>query len=217
LLEFINKNETLQKVPIVAFYNIVEITLFFRFQMYNWPFTLIFRIIFVLHDFAYFIAYVLIGGQNGEYYGSQCKSFSQKCTDPDLLSDLLSDQFDCGLKEHYCEMAASGYYSIASCVFFFFTFAIGIGILITYSKFPKYGGSCCPPPPVMMINGQMVQMRTVTTQRDGQTYSSLVLTQQPNVANQPMLVQPTTLPVTVAISNDRPPSYDFCSTRQQHS
>merc|ERR1712106_840616 len=85
-------------VPIIAAYSIVEIILFFGCQAYNWTTTLIFRIIFLLHDLAYFITYCV----KAMCYGN-------------------------------CDLA--------SCVFFFFTIAIGIAILVVYSQFPKYG--CC--------------------------------------------------------------------------
>ena len=145
-------------------YNIIEIALFFGCQMYNWPCTLTFRIIFLCHDFAYFITYALVSGftADEEYFESQCHDTS------------------CTLE--------------VSCFFFLSTFAVGIGILVTYSKFPKYGCSCFVEPPVTMISGQMIQMQTATTQGsnqpfyvvqnahqvNGQTNPSLLLTQQPS-------------------------------------
>ena len=161
--------------------------------MYNWPCTLTFRIIFLFHDFAYFITYALISGFSAdeEYFESQCHGTS--CTHE------------------------------VSCFFFLSTFAIGIGILVTYSKFPKYGCSCYEPS-VIMINDQMVQMQTVTTQGqnqhfyvvqnpnqvNSQTHSTFVLTQPTQVVNQPVVVQQTAPPVTVPVTRPAwwlPPPY----------
>jgi hypothetical protein len=159
------------------------------------------------------------------YYEDQCTHYTDYC---DLYP---SDSYYCEARDEYChrlspeyyrELAASAAFSIASCVFFLFTFSIGIGILVTYSKFPKYGCSCCETP-VVMINGQMVQMQTVATQGstqhpnqlNGQPNPSFVLTQQPPVSNQPAVVQQTATPVTVAPSSDAgPPPYEFCKTGQ---
>ena len=49
----------LYSVTSIAGYHIVEGVLFFGFQEYNWPCTLMFRVTWVLHDFAYFIAYAV--------------------------------------------------------------------------------------------------------------------------------------------------------------
>ena len=46
-------------VSIIAVHNIIEVSLFFGCQKYNWPCTLTFRIIFVIHDFAWFIRYAI--------------------------------------------------------------------------------------------------------------------------------------------------------------
>ena len=46
-------------IAIILGYNILEALLFFGCQSYNWPCTLTFRIIWVLHDFACFITFVI--------------------------------------------------------------------------------------------------------------------------------------------------------------
>merc|ERR1712106_1045425 len=155
-------------VPIIAAYSIVEIILFFGCQAYNWTMTLIFRIIFLLHDLAYFITYA-----------------------------VMADRDDAGP----CDFA--------SCVFFFFTTAIGIAILVVYSQFPKYG--CChseplPQPQVIMMNGQTV---TGTNQQfyvvqnphhiPGQTNPSFVPQMQMQPAVTQSAVMQSTQPATVSL------------------
>merc|ERR1711935_109152 len=164
-------------VPIIAAYSIVEIILFFGCQAYNWTMTLIFRIIFLLHDLAYFITYA-----------------------------VMADRDDAGP----CDFA--------SCVFFFFTIAIGFAILVVYSQFPKYG--CChseplPQPQVIMMNGQTVagtnqQFYVVQNPHHipGQTNPSFV----PQMQMQPAVMQPavtqSTQPATISLASDQPPTYE---------
>ena len=158
-------------------YNTIELVRFFGIEKYNWLCTLTFRIAFVLHDFGYFITYAVAAavaiGISGDYE-DQCQQGN----------------------DDYCRRAVSGPFTIATCVLFVVTTAIGVAILIAYSQFPKHGGSCCESQsPVMMLNGPIIPMQTVATSgpnqqlymitnQDGQTNPSLVLTQQPPVVNQ---------------------------------
>merc|ERR1711935_621538 len=162
-------------VPIIAAYSIVEIILFFGCQAYNWTTTLIFRIIFLLHDLAYFITYCT----KAAFYGN-------------------------------CDLA--------SCIFFYFTIAIGIAILVVYSQFPKYG--CChseplPQPQVILMNGQTVagtnqQFYVVQNPHHihGQVNPSFV----PQIQMQPAVMQPavtqSTQPATISVPSDQPPTYE---------
>ena len=49
-------------IPVIAVYYILEGSLFFGRQAYNWPCTLTFRIIWLLHDFAYFVTFAFEAG-----------------------------------------------------------------------------------------------------------------------------------------------------------
>ena len=121
-------------MPILVFYNIIEIVLFYRFEKYNWPLTLFFRIVFLLHDIGYLIFYATVTPLDARYsyYG----------------------------------------FDVASCVFFAITFAIGIAILVVYSKFPKYGcGACCLPKVIMVqMPTDVATMATATGAEKQQAY-----------------------------------------------
>ena len=67
-------------VAIILAYNIIEASCFFGCDAYNWPCTLTFRIIWILHDFAYFITFAVYasytdGGQRFPFLVSCCIFF----------------------------------------------------------------------------------------------------------------------------------------------
>ena len=197
-------SESYWKVPIIVIYTIIEISLFFGCQKYNWPCTATFRIIFVIHDFGYFLTYAAVAGTS--YY----KRYKKDC-------DYCKANYDCDPDDYYyCTRVKEYQMDIASCVCFLITFAIGITILVIYAQFSKSGCSCCcccqPEPEIILANGQMIQMQTV-----GQTVP--VVNQQlyfpqnqinPALVQQPQLVQQVvmqpTQPALVSMPIDQSPS-----------
>ena len=75
-------------------HDIIEIVLFFGCQMYNWPCTLIFRIVFALHDFAYLtVAYdgrFLITLTIGLLILVTYSNFPSSCYEPSVM--MINDQ-----------------------------------------------------------------------------------------------------------------------------
>ena len=159
-------NYPIYSVPIIAAYYIAEGCAFFGCQAYSWAASLTFRILFLLHDFSYFVTYAVMSSKTGDQnYPSY--DWYWECNLPEF-----SDQYD----DDYCRrnpqssrycLCYSKPYLIASCVFFFFVLAIGIVIICVLAKFPQ---DCCgpsPQPAVMMqpvrpvhiVNGQPLQVQ----------------------------------------------------------
>merc|ERR1712150_16198 len=196
----------LYSVAIIAGYNILEVSLFFGCQKYNWPCTLTFRIVFAIHDFAYFITYAVFAADYyGYYYYDKeenkliCDYWKQDYC-PELLDEYPDEIKNC---RYYYE--CSGPFTLASCIIFVLAFANGVAILCIYSKFPKYG-ACCQPQvlvKVMTTDGQLVQTCTVATpgsimqsnavqnsnQVTGQTNPAVAVTEQSQMAMQTAEIQ----------------------------
>ena len=68
-------------MPIIAVYSTLEVCLFFGCQKYNWPLTLTFRILFVLHDLAYFITYALLAVLNYDESKYDCDWITEDCAE----------------------------------------------------------------------------------------------------------------------------------------
>ena len=58
-----NPDTAVYSVAIIAGYYILEGSLFFGCQAYNWPCTVTFRVFWILHDFAYFVTYAVLAAE----------------------------------------------------------------------------------------------------------------------------------------------------------
>ena len=65
-------------IPIIAGYYILEGSLFFGCRAFIWPFTLTFRIIWMLHDFTYFFTYAVEASWNKGAYLNYAKPWDEK-------------------------------------------------------------------------------------------------------------------------------------------
>ena len=113
-------------IIIVLGYNIFEALLFFGLQVFNWQCTLICRIMWIIHNFAYFVTFAVgaswykDGFYNDENY--------EECW------DMRNSSYD---EDSWCKDVRSHPFVVVSFLIFFVTFCIEISILVTYSKFPK--------------------------------------------------------------------------------
>merc|ERR1712131_306195 len=66
-------------VALIVAYNIIEASCFFGCDAYNWPCTLTFRIIWLLHDFAYFLTFAVFAPYYRRYWSTedykQCQAY----------------------------------------------------------------------------------------------------------------------------------------------
>ena len=150
-------------IAIILGYNILEALLFFGCQTYNWPCTLTFRIIWVLHDLAYLLTFAV----DSDYYYAD---FNDE--DYQVFCDKDSYYYDSSL----CKVVRSFIFAVTSCVIYFVTICLGVAIMVTYSKFPKYGcEGCCvsqahTKPIVVSVDGNMYQI-----QSNGNSYEAHVI------------------------------------------
>ena len=150
-------------VPIIAVYYIIEASLFFGCNQYSWAATLTFRIFWLLHDFSYFVTYAVIASKN--YYNCDYWDYwyGYKCYEKSYL--------------------------IATCVFFWLVFCIGIAIICIFSKLP--GNYCCYSP---VYPQQVVVQPPIMVQQQPQ----MVQVVNPALQLQPNYVVQQQLPMTVA-------------------
>ena len=151
-------------VPIIAVYYIIESSCFFGCNMYSWAATCTFRIFWLIHDFSYFVTYAVMASRS--YY----------CYD--------DYWYKCYKKS----------YLIATCVFFWLVFCIGIAIICIFSKLP--GNYCCYSP---VYPQQIVVQPPAMVQQQPQ----VVQVMNPAPYGQAVQVQPNyvvqqQLPMTVA-------------------
>ena len=73
-------NTAFYSIPIIAGYYVHEGSLFFGCQVYNWPCTVTFRIIWALHDFCYFITYAVKTSESSEYHNETYYAFTLACS-----------------------------------------------------------------------------------------------------------------------------------------
>ena len=96
-------------VPFILIFYLAESYLLFLYQTYNWPFTLTFRIIFLIHDLAFFITQTIItltkSWRGPRYLEYDCDHFDvNSCNEFDYDND--SDILTCKTKrEENCEYA----------------------------------------------------------------------------------------------------------------
>ena len=158
-------------VGIIACYYILEGSLFFGCDTYNWPCMLTFRIILVLHDFAYFIAYAYVSAwYKGKYlnydkpiedWEEYCKDYNHyPCSSYENLEEFCNNDPNDWRCTHQCDGKPSynfcyNYFAFdVACTFFFLlAFGLEIGIIVAFSKFPRFG-CCCQttPNPVVVVN-----------------------------------------------------------------
>ena len=183
-------------VAIIAGYYILEGSLFFGCQAYNWPCTLTFRIIWALHDFAYFITNAWLAAYyKGTYYPNGIEDWDEYCRinyhlyacynfdDRDEYCDYNnSNDWKC---PDYCtkypsstKFSCNNFYAFnVACTFFFLlAFGLGIGTIVAFSKLPHLG--CCnqTPTQTVAVNRQAHPMQTIQRMPNGQ----LVMVQNPN-------------------------------------
>ena len=185
----------------------------------------------MLHDFGYFITYALFAADNYSVQynnGTQLQNYERSCDDYTNWcdDDYYSNDYYCYKKDYYCKLAASGPFTLASTVFFLISFGVGIAILVTYSKFPKYGGLCCQPrqPKVMMMmtNGQVVPMEAFALSPSADMNQQLHVVQNMNEVNGPIsptsqqpsqtVIQPAAVQPTVTLPVEIPPAYNTLKT-----
>ena len=174
-------------VAIIAGYYILEGSLFFGCETYNWPCTLTFRIIWVLHDFAYFITYANASAwYKGKYldYDKPIEDWEEYCKDQysyvceyyDNLEEFCDndpndwrckDQCIGGPSYNFCYNYFA--FDVACTFFFLLAFGLGIGIIFAFSKLPRFG-CCCQTTqnPIVVVNGQTYQMQTIQRMPNGQ-------------------------------------------------
>ena len=157
-------NTALYSTPIITGYYILEGSFFFGCQAYNWPCTLTFRIILLLHDFAYFITYALFAAFYPPTYLDHEKPWDEYCKSI-LDYDVNSQCSDYGSAEEYCKVWGSPpwgdkwcmdyciaqpsdhlcystfIFNVALTCLFLLAFGLGIGIIVAFSNFPHPG--CC--------------------------------------------------------------------------
>ena len=177
-------------IPIILFYNILEVSLFFGCQAYNWPCTLTFRILWVLHDFSYFITY----GASIAYFYLNWEPDVYYCD----FTSCIDHPYVCEDSKYLCKEARSFPFAVSSSFFFLVTFSLGIAILVVFSRFPKYG--CCGPSPqvqpaVVNVNGQTYQMQITPNQS---SYASQARQAPLNTAT-----MQTTMPVSTVRSTNQ--------------
>ena len=183
-------------IPIIAGYYILEGSLFFGCQEYNWPCTFIFRIIWILHDFAYFITFALFAAIDTDTYKvlDHEKPWDEYCKYI-LDKDVNSQCSDYGSPEEYCKVYQWDKWCLDYCIeqpsdhacytfafnvaltfFFLLSFGLEIGIIVTFSKFPHLG--CCHQTIVQnfVVSGQTYPMQLTQQMPNGQ----LVVVQNPN-------------------------------------
>ena len=121
-------------IAIVLGYNILEAVLFFGFQVYNWPCTLVFRIMWVIHDFAYFVTFAVGASWYKDGFYNE-----------EDYEDCWKNETDY-YETSWCKHVRSHPFVVVSYLIFFVTICLGIAIMVTYSKFSKYGcENCCVP------------------------------------------------------------------------
>ena len=177
-------------IPIIAVYYILEGSLFFGRQAYNWPCTLTFRVIWVLHDLAYYITFAL----------------SAAFDVMDGYTDIFYVRISLALALFFLFTFGLG---IGIIVAFSKFPRLGCCHQTIVQNFVVSGQTYPMQLTQQMPNGQLVVVQNPnseiynpvaaqTVQNTTQTQSTIV--QQ--VANQPAVVQP------VQQQNDLPPSYD---------
>ena len=154
-------NFPIYSVPIIAAFYVAEGGAFFGCQGYSWAASVTFRILFLIHDFSYFVTYAVLGAKTGNYKNPGVWHWD--CNEPGYKDEYDDDY--CWWYPWYCHCYNKSYL-IASCVFFFFVLAIGIVIICVLAKFPQ---DCCGSSqqpvimqavhPVHMVNGQPVQVQ----------------------------------------------------------
>ena len=84
-------------IAIIAGYYILEGSLFFGCQTYNWPCTVTFRVIWVLHDFIYFITYAVSASNiksyeekyGPSYWEDECDKWQDSQCDPAIIRHAI--------------------------------------------------------------------------------------------------------------------------------
>merc|ERR1712131_113406 len=100
-------------VALIVAYNIIEASCFFGCDAYNWPCTLTFRIIWLLHDFAYFITFAIFASN---YHWRWDPEGYKNCTE--YYCDDYKYIYEC----NYCERYRTFPFMISCCIFFLVTF-----------------------------------------------------------------------------------------------
>ena len=139
-------------IAVILAYNIMESFCLFGCKAYNWPLTLTFRIVWILHDFAYFITFAVFAPNYHSY------SNSKYCIEND--------------NDKRCKKALFPI-AISCCILFLVTFGIGVATLIRFSKLPWIGCNCPTrsqvQPIIINLDGKtwtvQVPVHAVTTQQ----------------------------------------------------
>ena len=72
-------NFPIYSVPIIAAFYVAEGGAFFGCQGYSWAASVTFRILFLIHDFSYFVTYAVLGAKTGESPGETIKRNLESC------------------------------------------------------------------------------------------------------------------------------------------
>merc|ERR1712242_88760 len=122
-------------VPIILAYNIIEASCLFGFDAYNWSCTLTFRMIWVLHDFAYFITFAVFLSVLDIHSRWDPEEY-ERC----IVEHCNNDYYN----EFYCQECNSHRefpFVVSCCILFFVTFGINIATVVMFSKLPQR--VCC--------------------------------------------------------------------------
>ena len=164
-------------VALILAYNIIEASCFFGCDAYNWPCTLTFRIIWILHDLAYFITFAVYASIYSSWDTARYKYCIETCNN-DYYYDNCRD----------CNYYRMFPFLVSCCIFFLITFGINIATIVLFSKLPKT--VCC---------GQMnSQVQPIIINLDGQTYRMQNLHNQGHTAQGSYVMQPVLTSAPIA-------------------
>ena len=140
-------------LPLIAVYYIIEISLFFGCDRFNWKTTMFFRFIWLLHDFAYFVFYTFLvdifekpsydletvcGNEPDKYFCEPYDSFYRNRTFEEYGKENRTEYYRIQkdfLKQHNERTEQDHAVNITCMIGFLITIAVGVAIIILFSKF----------------------------------------------------------------------------------